>query len=214
MHYLKEDEYSDEKSQMTAQRTIKFYNALSKDLTLFEYQQYKAWFENVHYAFDLLSQPVIRRNLNTSKLEVNFDITILNTLEESKKMIKLHLGRNKPWFDCLCSYLKLLSSWNFAGFSTSIDIPHLGHALVKYEDELKSKLRMMRHLIIRTNALRMSVEIVFVSIMRPQLKKIDRAFKAGLSQIQWLSNDFGAYVKNVEKVNFFDLQLKFFPNFF
>lgn len=96
MHYLKEDEYSDEKSQMTAQRTIKFYNALSKDLTLFEYQQYKAWFENVHYAFDLLSQPVIRRNLSTSKLEVNFDITILNTLEESKKMIKLHLGRNKP----------------------------------------------------------------------------------------------------------------------
>lgn len=82
-------------AQLIVQRTIKCYNALSKDLTLYEMQQYKAWFDNVHYVFDLLSQPVLRRNLKTKRLEVNFDITILNTIEEGKKMEKLHLGIKK-----------------------------------------------------------------------------------------------------------------------
>lgn len=77
---------------MVVQSTIRFYNALSKDLTLYEFQQYKAWFDNVHYVYDSLSQPVIRRSPVTNRLEVNFNINILNTLEEGKKMIKLHLG--------------------------------------------------------------------------------------------------------------------------
>lgn len=83
--------FTDEK-KLIIQRTIKFYNALSRDLTLYELQQYKAWFDTVHYVFDLLSQPVIRRNAQTNRLEVNFDIAILNTIEEGKKMTKLRLG--------------------------------------------------------------------------------------------------------------------------
>lgn len=92
MSLLKIQRYFNETNQMTVQPTIKFYNALSKDLVLYEVQQYKAWFDNVHYVFDMLSQPVIRRNSETNRLAVNFDITILNTIEESKKMVKLHIG--------------------------------------------------------------------------------------------------------------------------
>lgn len=84
--------FTDEK-QLIIQRTIKYYNSLSKDLKLYEFQQYKAWYDTVRYVFDLLSQPVIRRNANTNRLEVNFDIAILNTIEEGKKMIKLFLGK-------------------------------------------------------------------------------------------------------------------------
>lgn len=88
----RDDLFSHEK-RLIVQNTIKFYNALSKDLTLYEFQQYKAWFDNVDYVHDSLNQPVIRKNLITNRLEVNFDINILNTLEEGKKMIKLHLGK-------------------------------------------------------------------------------------------------------------------------
>lgn len=84
--------------------------------------------------------------------------------------------------------------------SILIDMPHLGEALVKYEDELKNKLRTMRHLIRRNDDLRLSIPIVFVNIFRPQLQKIDKVFKPGFSQIQWLSKDFDAYVENVMKV--------------
>lgn len=85
------DFYTDQ-VQIILQRTIKYYNSLSKDLTLYEFQQYKAWYDNVHYVFGLLDQPVLRRNPKSNRLEVNFDITILNTIEEGKKMEKLNLG--------------------------------------------------------------------------------------------------------------------------
>lgn len=80
------------------------------------------------------------------------------------------------------------------------DMPHLGEALVKYEDELKQKLRKLRLLIKRNDDLRLSIHIVFVNICRPQLRKIDKALKPGLSQIQWLSKDFNAYIENAESV--------------
>lgn len=89
---IKEKDIFNQEKQVIVQRTIKFYNALSKDLTLYEFQQYKAWFDNVHYIFDLLSQPVLRRNKETNRFEANFDIAILNTIEEGKKIQKLHLG--------------------------------------------------------------------------------------------------------------------------
>lgn len=92
VYLIKQKEFFTQEKQLVVQRTIKFYNALSKDLTLYEMQQYKAWFDNVHYIFDVLSQPVLRRNTETNRLQANFDIGILNTIEEGKKVQKLHLG--------------------------------------------------------------------------------------------------------------------------
>lgn len=89
-------------------------------------------------------------------------------------------------------------------------MPHLGEALVKYEDDLKRKLGSLTQLIVWNNALRLSIHVVFVNIFRPQLQKIDIAFRPGLSQIQWLSKDFDAYLENVDKV--FDTIQKFIEN--
>lgn len=79
-------------------------------------------------------------------------------------------------------------------------MPQLGEALVKYEDDLKRKLGKLTQLIVWNNEMRLSIHVVFVNIFRPQLRKIDLAFKPGLSQIQWLSKDFDSYIDNVEKV--------------
>lgn len=97
---VKSDDIFNDERRLIVQNTTKLYNALSKDLTLYEFQQYKAWFDNVHYVYDSLSQPVIRRNPSTNRLEVNFNINILNTLEEGKKMLKMHFGEQKhyPFF--------------------------------------------------------------------------------------------------------------------
>lgn len=89
---LQRTDIFDDEKKLIVQRTVKFYNALSKDLNLYEFQQYKAWFDNVHFVFDLLSQPIIRRNPSTGRLNANFNIMILNTIEEGKKMCKLRLG--------------------------------------------------------------------------------------------------------------------------
>lgn len=93
MSLLKVTEYFNETNQLAVQLTIKFYNALSKDLVLYEAQQFKLWFDNVRYVFDMLNQPVLHRNSVTNRLQVNFDIKIWSAIEESKKMMKLHLGK-------------------------------------------------------------------------------------------------------------------------
>lgn len=92
MSLLKIDVFSNDTNPMTMQSTVKLYNALSKDLVLYEIQQFKAWFDHVHHVFDLLSQPVIRRNSMTNRFQVNFNIMILNTIEECKKIVKQKLG--------------------------------------------------------------------------------------------------------------------------
>lgn len=83
-------------------------------------------------------------------------------------------------------------------------MPQLGEALVKYEDDIKRKLGSLTQLIVWNTEIRFSIPIVFVNIFRPQLQKIDIAFKPGLSQIQWLSKDFDAYLINAQKVFLFD----------
>lgn len=83
-----------------------------------------------------------------------------------------------------------------------LDMPQLGEALVKFENDIKQNLRVLRLLIRRNDDLRLSIPIVFVNICRPQLKKIDRSLKAGLHQIQWLSKDFNNYIANATKVCF------------
>lgn len=82
------------------------------------------------------------------------------------------------------------------------DMPHLGQALVTYETDLRRKLSALKQLIEKNNDLRLSIPIVFVTIIRPQLQKIDRAFKPGIAQIQWLSKDFDDYIDNVDEVWF------------
>lgn len=89
-------------------------------------------------------------------------------------------------------------------------MPQLGEALVKYEDDLKRKLGKLTQLIVWNNEMRLSIHVVFVNIFRPQLRKIDLAFKPGLSQIQWLSKDFDSYIDNVEKVQWFAVILLWF----
>lgn len=203
---LQNQNYFNDTKSTTVQPTIKLYNALSKDLLLYEVQQFKAWFDTVHFIFDLLSQPIIRRNSPTNRLEVNFDMKILNAIEESKKMIKLGLGETNTV--SLVIQFAMIDVHNI-----STDIPQLGQALVNYEDDLKCKLSAINKLIEWNNQLRLSIPIIFLNICRPQLRKIDKAFEAGLSQIQWLSKDFNAYIEKVQQVFFLDFKLKSWCDF-
>lgn len=55
------------------------------------------------------------------------------------------------------------------------------------------------HLISSNNALRNSLDMVLFNISRPILRKIDIAFKPGLTRIQWLSMDLDMYFEYVEE---------------
>lgn len=55
------------------------------------------------------------------------------------------------------------------------------------------------HLISANNNLRDSLDMVLFNISRPILRKIDIAFKPGLTRIQWLSMDLEMYFEHVEE---------------
>lgn len=57
----------------------------------------------------------------------------------------------------------------------------------------------LHHLISANNTLRNSLDMVLFNISRPILRKIDIAFKPGLTRIQWLSMDLDMYFEHVEE---------------
>lgn len=74
------------------QPTIKYYNSLASNLMLYEMQQHKAWFDNVHTIYDKLAQPVLTKDRETKQLIVNMHPAVFQLIRESETMMKLNLG--------------------------------------------------------------------------------------------------------------------------
>lgn len=58
----------------------------------------------------------------------------------------------------------------------------------------------LQMLLDQNNDIRMSIDMVLVSIVRPLLRKLDIAFKPGLSRVQWLSSDLELFTTYVQEV--------------
>lgn len=63
--------------------------------------------------------------------------------------------------------------------------------------EVKETLGM---LVQQNNEIRMSIDIILIDIAKPLLRKLDIAFKPGLSRVQWLSSDLKFYTIYVKEV--------------
>lgn len=75
------------------QPTIKYFNSLASNLMLYEMQQHKAWFDNVHTIYDKLAQPVLAKDPKTNQLIVNLHPAVFQLIRESKTMMKMNLGK-------------------------------------------------------------------------------------------------------------------------
>lgn len=78
------------------QPTVKLYNSLASNYMLYEMQQHKAWYDQVHTVFDKLAQPILRKDAQTNRLHVNFHPAVSELIKESESMMKLKLG--EPFF--------------------------------------------------------------------------------------------------------------------
>ena len=73
--------------------------------------------------------------------------------------------------------------------------------LVLCKEKIFSSKDTLKHLIDRNNTLRMSIASVLLNISRPLLKKLEIAFKPGLSTVQWTSKHLNSYFENVSGVS-------------
>lgn len=81
-----------------AQPAIKYYNGLALNFALYEMQQHKFWYDNVHPVREKLCQPVLRKHSVTNRLEINFHPSIFELIKESEAMMNLNLGNYLHFF--------------------------------------------------------------------------------------------------------------------
>lgn len=79
-------------------------------------------------------------------------------------------------------------------------VPHLSKVIVSYRDVILRAKDTLNMLIEQNNQIRRSIDMTLVSIARPLLRKLDIAFKRGLSRVQWLSADLKLYTVYVQEV--------------
>lgn len=71
---------------------------------------------------------------------------------------------------------------------------------VCYRDTIMEAKETLKMLIDQNEEIRMSFDIILVDIVKPLLRKMDVAFKPGLSRVQWLSSDLKFYTIYVKEV--------------
>lgn len=81
------------------------------------------------------------------------------------------------------------------------DVPDLARIIVIYKEKILNAKETLTQLINRNNELRQSVDMVLLSVTRQNLKRIELAFKPGLSTVTWTSEHLDGYFDHVRMVS-------------
>lgn len=84
----------------------------------------------------------------------------------------------------------------------SVDIPYLSWIVVYYKEKILNSKETLKQLINRNNELRSSIDMILLNVTRPSLKKLELAFKPGLSTVTWTSENLNDYFDKVHNVSF------------
>ncbi|OWF42162.1 dynein heavy chain 8, axonemal-like [Mizuhopecten yessoensis] len=169
-----------------AKRIIRNYNRMMRVLLEYEMLYHEAWKKSVGVATKFLQAPVlVRHPLKQGLLLVNFDPYIFEVIKEAEYMMKLDL-----------------------------EIPKAAIILVHSKDTLTAHNNRLQMLLDENNNLRADIPPIFVTLLRPSLKKVDVAMRPGLVNHTWTSlslpiyfdivsnalNDLGIVVKQVNDI--------------
>lgn len=154
-----------------AQLAVKYYNFLSEMFLHYEMQHHKAWYDYVDEIRRKFAEPVLRKNRDTNWLEVNFHPSIHQLVRETEAMEKLDL-----------------------------DISTFCKTVAMYKDIVFNAQVAITQLVARNNAFRMSIDMILLNISRPLLRKLELAFKPGLSTVLWNSEHLDVFIEDVSTV--------------
>lgn len=80
--------------------------------------------------------------------------------------------------------------------------------MVFCKEKVLDDYERLQRMIKRNNKIRMSIDMILLNVSRPLLRKIELAFRPGLSTVTWLSEHLDDYFDNVEQVNRCDFNTK------
>ncbi|CAG2056143.1 unnamed protein product, partial [Timema podura] len=152
-------------------KCIKMYNALAQCLVHYEIIYHKAWCELVSQVRIALSRPVLLKNPRTFRYSVNFDPYIVEVIRETEYMWKLDLK-----------------------------VPDVAQIVAFSKKKILSAFEQIKKLVTENDSIRSDIITIFVSMIRSQLFKMEKAFQPGLSVITWTSLKIPYFCENISSV--------------
>ncbi|KAI4493643.1 hypothetical protein M0804_001819 [Polistes exclamans] len=140
------------------QNCIKIYNAIISVFIHYEIIYHKAWYDSCEIVRLALSAPLLVRDTKTNKYCLNFDLFILEVIQESEHMSRFGL-----------------------------EVPDFIQIITFCKEKIFFSYDAIRNLIEENNALRRSIPIVFLNLIKIALVDLEIAFQPCLSVISWAS---------------------------
>ncbi|XP_055849438.1 dynein axonemal heavy chain 8 [Episyrphus balteatus] len=163
-----------------SQRTVQYYNYMAGIISHYELTHHKAWFEYAEEVRCHLNAPVLTRQENNARYRVNLHESIFRLVKECEAMAKLNL-----------------------------EVPNIASVVTYCKDRIFNPCDVLQNAIKKFDDLRKDISPVYINFMRFRLRDILIQLNPGLSEITWLSQNFEAFAKAVEKkvdevVTFYD----------
>lgn len=146
------------------------YNALACVFTHYEQIYHKAWFENLEKVRCGLGAPIILPHPQTKKYIVNYDPFITESIRETENMFRLNLP-----------------------------VPDTAQVIYFCKDKISSAYEKISTLVKQNNVARMTINRLFLPLMKPTMLILENAFMPGMSVITWTSSKIPDYFDNIEK---------------
>nr|CAD7194915.1 unnamed protein product [Timema douglasi] len=152
-------------------KCIKMYNALAQCLVHYEIIYHNAWCELVSQVRIALSRPVLLKNPRTFRYSVNFDPYIVEVIRETEYMWKLDLK-----------------------------VPDVAQIVAFSKKKIIFAFEQIKKLVAENDSIRSDIITIFVSMIRSQLFKMEKAFQPGLSVITWTSLKIPHFCENISSI--------------
>jgi len=148
-----------------AKPTIKIFNNVAKKLVFYEMLFHDAWMKQCTSIFDALEAPLltIRGNIR-QELVLNFDPFFRQITEETEIIRKLDL-----------------------------EVPDIAQVVYYKQEKLFVVYETMKGLLERFLTTKLKIPQDLVGLMRPVMKKVERAFMPGSSSVNWTSTQLDEY---------------------
>ncbi|KAF5272454.1 hypothetical protein FQR65_LT04922 [Abscondita terminalis] len=154
-----------------SQKCIQLYNSLSCVLIHYEQIYHEAWSKYVTQVRQVLNTPILIVNPQTKRFIVNFNVYILEAIQESENMYKLDLSVPDAAQILLFSKKKILHSWE-----------------------------VVKQLVQKNDEIRKNMNVLFFNLLRPKVLEMQMAFLPGFSTITWICTKIPEFCEQITTV--------------
>lgn len=153
-----------------ARPTIKLFNGTCKKLVLYEILVHESWVKTCNFIYDALEAPILTlRGTVRQELVLNFDPFFRQIIDETEIIRKLGL-----------------------------DVPDIAQVVYYKQEKIFEIYERIKGLLERFLTTKQKVPQDLSVLMRPLLKKVEKSFMPGVTNINWTSLKADEYFDYIE----------------